>query len=303
MTWQALTPQPYALGESPFWHPHELMLYWVDIEARNIHRCNIFMGTVERWAMPSEPGCIAPARDGGLVVALRDGIYRARDWSGELQCMAPASHDTSKLRFNDGKADPLGRFWASTINEPRDAQDAALFCLDPHGGQTLTRQAGGATVGNGLAFSPDARTLYWTDTTSHTTRAWDWDAAANRLTGERVFKQWPAKPAGWKPGDTGYAGRPDGGAIDAEGNYYAAMFEGAQIVKLSPAGEVLAEIPVPAQCPTMPCFGGDDLKTLYLTTARHKRPAAELEKYPLSGCVLSMQVDTPGLPVHFFEGN
>lgn len=304
MTWQALTPQPDALGESPFWHPGELMLYWVDIEARSIRRCNIFMGAVDSWAMPSEPGCIAPARSGGLVIALRDGIYRGRDWGGPLECIAPFGHDTAKIRFNDGKADPLGRFWAGTIYEPRDAQDAALFSIDGRGGgkPVVVRQAGGATVGNGLAFSPDAKTLYWTDTTSHAIRAWDWDAAANRLGGERVFKQWPGKPTGWKPGDGGYAGRPDGGAVDAEGNYYAAMFEGARVVKLSPAGEVLAEIPVPAQCPTMPCFGGDDLKTLYLTTARHKRPAAELEAYPLSGRVLSLRTGVPGLPVNFYEG-
>ncbi|RYX96585.1 MAG: SMP-30/gluconolactonase/LRE family protein [Comamonadaceae bacterium] len=306
MTWQALTlhpPRSFALGESPFWHPHELMLYWVDIEARQVHRCNIFMGTLDSWAMPSEPGCIAPASGGGLVIALRDGIYRGRDWGGALERIAPFDHDTGKIRFNDGKADPLGRFWASTIYEPRDARDAALFSVDGRGAgkPVVTRQAGDATVGNGLAFSPDAKTLYWTDTTSHTIRAWDWDADANALSGERIFKQWPAKPEGWKPGDPGYAGRPDGGAVDAAGNYYAAMFEGAQVVKLSPAGEVLAKIPVPAQCPTMPCFGGDDLKTLYLTTARHNRPAAELEKYPLSGCVLSMQVDVPGLPVNFYQ--
>ncbi|MDO9403766.1 MAG: SMP-30/gluconolactonase/LRE family protein [Polaromonas sp.] len=304
MTWQALTTQPNALGESPFWHPDELMLHWVDIEARQILRCNIFMGTVEHWDLPSEPGCIAPARGGGLVIALRDGIYRGRDWGGALQQIAPASHDPATTRFNDGKADPLGRFWASTIYEPRDRQDAALFCVDSSAGPSaaLQRMAGGATVGNGLAFSPDATTLYWTDTTSHTIRAWDWDAAANCLSGERIFKTFAPKPAGWQPGDTGYGGRPDGGTVDAEGNYYAAMFEGAQVVKLSPAGEVLAEIPVPALCPTMPCFGGDDLKTLYLTTARHKRPAAELAQFPWSGHVLSMQLDVPGLPVNFYRG-
>src|SRR4029078_10655098 len=94
--------------------------------------------------------------------------------------------------------------------------------------------------------------------------------------GHGVSHRLAGKPAGWKPGDAGYGGRPDGAAVDVEGNYWVAMFEGGRILKLSPGGDTLADIPVPARCPTMPCFGGADLKTLYLTTARHNRPEAEL---------------------------
>jgi sugar lactone lactonase YvrE len=307
MTWQTLAAAPSGLGESPFWHPDEQMLYWIDIPGQHIHRCNVFMGTVESWAMPSEPGSIAPARTAGeasgLVIALRDGIYRAREWGGELRLLAKAGHDTATMRFNDGKADPLGRFWAGTMYEPRDKAAAELFSLDCRGGRApaLERKAGGATIANGLAWSPDAATVYWSDTPSHTIRAWDWDAGGNAMTRPRVFAQWPGKPDGWQPGMAGYGGRPDGAAVDSEGNYYAAMFEGGRLLKLSPAGQVLAEIAVPARCPTMPCFGGDDLKTLYLTTARHNRPAQELQDFPDSGCVFSMQVDVPGLPVNFFQ--
>ena len=314
MNWQTVVTQPDGLGESPFWHPDEQMLYWVDIPGRLIHRLNIFMGSVQSWHMPSEPGCIAPLRDragdsaGGLVIALRDGIYRAREWAGPLECLAASSHDPSTSRFNDGKADPRGRFWAGTLYEPRNAPQARLYCLDWRDADqqeprpVLEAKAGNAVTANGLAWSPDAATLYWTDTPSHTIRAWDWDSDSNAMSGERVFKQWPGKPPGWQPGDTGYAGRPDGAAVDVQGNYYVAMYEGARLFKLAPSGEVLADIAVPVQCPTMPCFGGSDLKTLYLTTARAGRPDAELQKYPDSGCVLSMQVDVPGLPVNFFVG-
>ena len=311
MTWQALTTEPSELGESPFWHLAEQRLYWVDIDGRQINRCSVATGLVENWEMPEEPGCIAPALSaegtGGLVIALRSGIYRAADWGGALRLLAAAPYDTRTTRFNDGKADPLGRFWAGTVYGPRTEALAELFSFDSRGGQPATkaRQAGGATVANGLAWSPDARTLYWSDTTSHTIRAFDWDAAANRLSNERVFKQWPRKPAGWRADDDAapfYGGRPDGAAVDAAGNYFVAMFEGARLLKLSPAGEVLADIAVPAQCPTMPCFGGPDLKTLYLTTARHGRPASELARYPQSGCVLSMRVEVPGLPVNVFAG-
>lgn len=314
MTWTPVTPQPCELGESPFWHPDEQRLYWVDIPARQLHRAQLNpagrMDRVDSWAMASEPGCIAPARANGaasgLVIALRDGIYRAPQWGGALQPIVPADHDPATTRFNDGKADPRGRFWAGTIYEPRDARQAKLYALDALEGQQggtpqLQAMAGDATVGNGLAWSPDAATVYWSDTSAHTIRAWDWDADRNQLSRERVFKQWPGKPAGWQPDLPGYGGRPDGAAVDAQGNYYVAMFEGARVLKLSPAGDVLADIAVPAQCPTMPCFGGPDLKTLYLTTARHNRPATELQSYPDSGCVFSMRVEVPGLPVNFFR--
>ena len=306
MTWQIAVAQPSQLGESPFWHPDEAQLYWVDIAARQICRTGSPAATVERWTMPSEPGCIAPARtkglNAGLVIALRSGIYRARQWGGELELLAPALHDPATTRFNDGKADPLGRFWAGTLYEPRDAARAQLFCLDARAGcaPVLEVKAANATTANGLAWSPDAATLYWTDTPSHAIRAWDWDAGSNTLSHERVFRQWPGKPVGWQPGMPGYGGRPDGAAVDVQGNYYVAMYEGGRLLKLSPGGEVLAEFAVPAQCPTMPCFGGADLRTLYLTTARQNRPAGELRDWPASGCVLSMPVEVPGLPVNFF---
>lgn len=306
MTWHTVTPAPNALGESPFWHPLEARLYWIDIPGRLLMRMDVSRRTIESWAMAEEPGCIAPARGGGLVVGLRSGIYRAPVWGGELSQIVAAPYDTATMRFNDGKADPLGRFWSGTIFEPRNAKAAQLWSLDCRGPTPLLQsQAGEATTGNGLAWSPDARTLYWTDTPGHTIRAWDWDAEANTLSRPRVFASWPGKPAHWLPGlpDNGdYGGRPDGAAVDAEGNYWVAMFEGARVLQLSPGGEQLGAWPLPAMCPTMPCFGGDDLKTLYVTSASHQRPAAELAALPDSGCVFAMRVKVPGLPVEFFDG-
>jgi len=306
MSWQTVVAQPSELGESPFWQPDERLLYWVDIAARQLHRADVQTGTLQSWSMPCEPGCIAPARshgqNTGLIIALRDGVYRARQWGGALELLAPALHDPATSRFNDGKADPLGRFWAGTIYEPRDAANAQLFSLDGRDGRAplLELKAGDATTANGLAWSPDAATVYWADTPRHRIRAWDWDPISNAMGRERVFHQWPAKAAGWQPGMPGYGGRPDGAAVDVQGNYYVAMYEGARLLKLSPAGAVLAEIAVPAQCPTMPCFGGDDRRTLYLTTARHGRSAQELQSWPNSGCVFSLRVEVPGLPVNFF---
>lgn len=302
--WQALGPEPDGLGESPFWHPDEQCLYWIDVPGRSLRRQRADQLQPERWAMPSEPGCIAPARSGGLVVALRDGIYRAPAWGGALSRLAPAAHDTATTRFNDGKADPLGRFWAGTIYEPRDAARAALYCLDARPGTpprlAAVTAAGPATTANGLAFSPDARTLYWTDTPAHVVRAWDWEAQSNTLSNGRELHRFAPKPPGWRPGDAGYGGRPDGAAVDAQGNYWCALFEGGRVLQLSPTGQLLRELPVPVRCPTMPCFGGPDLRTLYLTSARQGRPEAELAACPLSGRVLWTRVEVPGLPVNFF---
>ncbi len=302
LTWQCLTDEPDALGESPFWHPSEHTLYWIDIPGRALRRANGFTGASERWTLPSEPGCIAPARGGGLVVALRDGLYRAPAWGGALERLQPAPYDTATTRFNDGRADPEGRLWVGTIYEPRDRPEAALYCQQS--GAPLRRMAGGATTGNGLAFSPDGRTLYWSDTPGHVIRAWDREPASGALSAPREFHRFPPKPAGWQPGagdgDPAYGGRPDGAAVDAEGHYWVAMFEGGRLLRLAPDGQVAGEWPLPVRCPTMPCFGGDDLRTLYLTTARANRPAGELACTPLAGHVLFTRVEVPGLPVNFF---
>ena len=317
MNWNAVVPEPFELGESPFWHPREQTLYWVDIAGRKILRANVFMGATEAWDIPfelGEPGCMAPAASGGFVIAMRSGIYRAREWRGPLQRLADAPYDTAHIRFNDGKADPLGRFWAGSYCEDKTPR-AELYCLDarPHPASAATvpvglrRMAGDAATGyatgaNGLAWSPEARVLYWADTAAHVVRAWDWNGPANTLSGERVFHQFADKSAcDGQGGAAPYQGRPDGAAVDIAGNYYVAMYEGGCVKKLSPQGALLATLPVPALCPTMPCFGGDDLQTLYLTSARHGRPAEELAGLPLSGCVLSSRVDVPGLPVNFFQ--
>ena len=301
MTWQALTTTPCQLGESPFWHPHEQMLYWVDIPGKKIQRANVYLGSVESWDLPTEPGCIAPAASGGLVMALRHGVFRARTWGGPLQHIATLDYDPSRKRANDGKCDALGRFWIGTVDESRQAHDAALYCLDGRGGVPLvSRKAGPATTANGLAWSPDGRTLYWADTPAHVVWAWDFEPDSCTLGQRRTFHQFDPKPTGWQFDQPGYQGRPDGAAVDIEGNYWVAMFEGRRLCQFAADGRLLAEVPTPLQCPTMPCFGGDDLRTLYLTSARYKRSATELQAFPLSGCVLTMRVEVPGLPVNFY---
>jgi sugar lactone lactonase YvrE len=305
MSWTPFTDHASLLGESPFWHPTERALYWVDIPGRSILRAAASAPVVQSWAMPSEPGCIAPVRGGGLVVALRDGIYRARSWGAALEPLVRFQHDVRTTRFNDGKCDALGRLWAGTIYEPRDQRRAELYCIDMRSGKPqVTLMAHNATTANGVAWSPDQRSAWWADTPRHLIHTWDYEAGEAGppvLRRHRVFHQFAPKPAGWQPGDGGYQGRPDGAAVDVQGHYLSAMFEGGQLLRLAPDGGVAQALPLPVACPTMPCFGGDDLCTLYVTTARQGRPADELARTPLAGRVLSKRVEVPGLPVNFFD--
>jgi sugar lactone lactonase YvrE len=295
--WAALPVPPALLGESPFWHPDEAALYWCDIPGRRLHRFEPGTGRHTQWPLDSEPACIAPMPGGTLMLAQRDGLFVFDPARGERTRVAAPPYDTAQMRFNDGKADPQGRFWVSTIFEPRSAPQAALFRF---AAGRLDRIAGDATVGNGLAFSPDARTLYWADTSSHRIDAFDFDAAAGAVSRRRPFAQFAPKAAGQDLAS--YGGRPDGAAVDAEGALWVAMFEGQRLLRLAPDGRVLQALALPVRCPTMPCFGGPDLRTLFVTTARDRRPAAELAAQPLAGAVLTTRVPVPGLPVNFARG-
>lgn len=283
------------LGESPVWHPEQGTLWWCDIPGRAIHCWNERGGEHRQWSFPVEPACLAPLPGGQWWVAMRDGLWRFDPASGERSpLVSPPPYNPAQERFNDGKADPQGRLWVGTIYEPRDPANAALYRYSA--GQ-LERQAGDVTVSNGLAFSPDGRTMYWSDTKAHCIYALPFDGQDGSIGERRVLTQFPLKQAGQPL--SSYGGRPDGAAVDVEGAYWVAMFEGQRLLRLSPAGELLAEIALPVRCPTMPCFGGSDLRSLFVTTARENRPVEELATQPLAGQVLRLRVDVPGLPVNF----
>jgi sugar lactone lactonase YvrE len=285
------------LGESPMWHPTEQVLYCCDIPGRRVHRFNPATGRHDSWAIDSEPASLAPiASSRDLLLACRDGLWRFDTTAGCRHLSAPPPYDTNHERFNDGKCDPQGRFWVGTLFEPREPALAALYC---HDGHHLKRRADGITTSNGLAWAPGGRTMYWSDTRAHTVYALPFDPDTGTLGERRVFAHFPVKQPGQDLAT--YGGRPDGAAVDVEGCYWVAMFEGQRLLRLSPAGEVLREIALPVRCPTMPCFGGVDLQTLYITTARENRPEAELAEQPWAGRVLRLRVDVPGLPADSFS--
>ncbi|MES3015624.1 MAG: SMP-30/gluconolactonase/LRE family protein [Pseudomonadota bacterium] len=282
------------LGESPVWHPREQVLYYADIPGHQLQRFDPKSGALTHWAFDTDVASFAPMLDGRLLVAMRDGLWHFNPATGDRTLVAEPAYDPTTERFNDGKADPQGRFWVGTIYEPRVSALASLRCF---ANGKLTKKVEGITVGNGLAWSPNGRTIHWSDTKAHTIYAADFDPQTGALSRQRVFARFAFK----QPGQAldAYGGRPDGAAMDSEGCYWAAMFEGQRVIRLSPDGEIVREVKLPVRCPTMPCFGGPDLKTLYITTSRENRPQAELIEQPYAGCVLALEVDVPGLPVNF----
>jgi len=274
------------LGECPVWSVAEQALYWVDINAPALHRFDPAAGTDTMFAMPESIGSFALRAHGGFVVALRSGIWAASA-AGILQHeIVAAPYDTERYRFNDGRCDRQGRFFVGSMNERRDSHSGALYRVDGDG--ALTKVLGGIMISNGLAWSVDGKTMYHADTPTRMIRAYDYDVRSGEPSNPKTFAHF-----------SGETERPDGGAVDSDGNYWSALYRAGKIVQLSPQGTLIAEYPIPAMCPTMCAFGGADLKTLFVTTARQMRDADELVRLPQSGGVFAMRVDVPGLPEPF----
>jgi sugar lactone lactonase YvrE len=283
-----LHDEPMQVGECPFWHDVESALYWVDINGLTVNRVHPASGKFSSWKMASEPSAIAADGDNNLVVATRLGFVRLNTTSGALTDICPAPYDTSIVRFNDGRVDPAGRFWVGTMYEPRDKPAAEMYVLERD--KLRLAWSGGMTNSNGLAWAPDGRTMFHADTTSHRIDCYDFDAATGSVANGRNLVVFSTDKR-----TADYGGRPDGATVDAEGNYWVAMFEGGRLLKLSPTGALLREVELPLRCPTAVAFGGADLRTLYVTSASHGRSAEELAKYPLTGKVLCMKVDVAGI--------
>ena len=280
-----------ALAECPLWSEREQKLYWVDISGRSIDRFDPATGQNEHWPMPCEPGCIALAASGGLVAALRDGFYRFYPVDGRLEKIADAPYDTTAMRFNDGRCDAAGRFWAGAMFEPRTAEAASVYCLERG---RVRRGWGpeeklGVKVSNGLAFTADGRHVFQSDTPNHVIYRFPFDVKTGTIGARREFARRPDNRS-----DPDYGGRPDGAAIDSEGNYWSAQFEGRRVLRFSPQGEITGVVHVPSKRVTMIAFGGADLRTLYITTAREGAAESELAAEPHAGGIFACELEVAG---------
>jgi sugar lactone lactonase YvrE len=278
---------PMLVGESAIWHEVESALYWVDIEGLTVNRLHAASGKFSSWKMGSNPSALAIDDNNFLVVATRERLLRLNTTDGAETPIADAPYDTSKVRFNDGRVDPAGRFWIGTMYEPRDQPAAEMYVLARDNLRCAWR--GGMTNSNGLAWSLDGRTMFHADTTTHRIDCYDFDVATGEHSNRRTILTFPTDKTA-----PDYGGRPDGATIDSEGMYWVAMFEGGRVLRISPTGEILREIKLPVRCPTSVCFGGPDLRTLYITSASQGRSSEEIAQYPHTGKVLSVRLDVAG---------
>lgn len=279
-----------TLGECPRWHAGERALYFVDMAQRHLHRLDPETGEIKTRTVDQTPACFAFREKGGFVLGMDSGFFLMDDFDSALQPLGEQVEAVKPWsRLNDGRTDPQGRFWAGATDRSKEHSDGVLYRLDGDG--RVTPMGGGTLTLNGCAFSPDGRTFYWSDTPRHVIYASDFDPERGAIYGHRIFHQFPY-------GD----GRPDGASVDEEGCYWSALYAGSRVVRLSPQGEMLEEVAIPASNITMPCFGSDDRKTIYVTTASENTPPGEAERYPLAGSVFRFQVDVPGLPETPFKG-
>jgi sugar lactone lactonase YvrE len=277
------------LGESPVWSAEEQALYWVDILAPALHRLDPATGATRSWPLPQSIGSFGLCESGGAVLALRDGFYRFDFDSAELRYIGgPQVPDG--VRFNDGKVSPEGRFFAGTMDEECLSRPlGALYRLDPDG--RCSQVLDGLIVANGLAWSADGKRLCHSDSKGKFIRCYDYDPASGALSNPSVLARPDEK-----------VGRPDGAAMDLEGYYWSAGISAGVLNRWAPDGRLERRIELPCACPTMPCFGGPELKTLYVTSLRHGLSAQRLTQWPLSGGIFALEVEVPGVPVARFKG-
>lgn len=287
-----LTPrlaQKTGLGEGPLWHPQHNALYWVDILGSALHRLDFDTDEHSSVDQGEAITCVVRHAEGGFVAALRSGLWRLDEAGTKQERLAEAPEDTRDHRFNDGGCDPAGRFWIGTMNETQSRADASLYCYD---GSALAPCLADMTITNGLAFSTDGRWLYHTDTPTRVIRRHAFDPATGDIGAGEVWIDLNAMDI---------AGNPDGAAVDSADHYWTALFGGAAVARFDPDGRLVARYPMTALQPTMPAFGGPDGRTLFVTTARENMDAAALARWPDSGALFSMPVDTPGRPVAAFN--
>ncbi len=286
-----VTAPLFLLGECPVWLPGEGRLAFLDIPGKGFHRLDPVSGALESVDLPENPGCFAPCKQGGFVIALRSGIFRMNG-KGELgERLAAFPEDPRVSRFNDGVVDPKGRLILGTIDEGKPKTSLAhLYRFDRNG---LAVLRSGLITANGAGFSRDGRTFYHADTPRFGVHAYDYDVETGSISNERLFAMLDSTSPD--------QGRPDGAAVDDEGGYWVALYEGGRVQRYAPDGRLIAEYPVPARCVTMPTFGGPDGKTLYVTTAKDGRPAEELARLPHAGAVFAMRVDVAGHPRPAFD--
>ena len=288
--WQIVTQLHDKLGENALWHPIERAVYWIDWYGAIIHRYTPARDAVETWKVPGleSVGAAVFARDGRLLLGSDKGVVLFDPASQALTPFADPLKGETGIGFNDGKVDHAGRLWIGTFEATEKEPRAAFHRIDGKGKSAIGD--GGFIVCNGPAFSPDNRVLYFSDTMGRKILAYDIDAKTGALSGKRVFATL---------GDND--GLPDGLTVDSAGDLWCAHYGVGKLSRFTPDGKRAEEIALPVPVVTSCCFGGDDLKTLYVTTGWTDQAATSINRADKGGALYARQVATPGLPEPIFS--
>lgn len=277
-----------AIGEGLIWDALEQALFWVDIPAGRLHRLDPATGAARHWDLGEPLGSAFLCRQGGMLLALRSGLVRLDPATGATRRLLAPEPDRPRNRPNDAAVDAAGRLWLGTMKaDPPAEPTGAFYRIDPHRG--CRRVLDGFWTTNGLAFSPDQRTLYLSDShpSVRTIWAFDHDPDSGRIGGRRVFFDSRA-----------VAGRPDGATVDADGCYWMAGVGGWQLVRLTPAGRIDRIVELPVERPSRPAFGGPGLDTLYVTSIGSGLTPGSEPRQPWAGGVLAVHgLGVRGLPM------
>jgi sugar lactone lactonase YvrE len=265
------------------------VLYWVDILHPAVYRFDPATGRNEGRETGKLVSAVIPAADGRLLVASQDGIEWLDFATGALTPFANPEDGIPDNRLNDAKAGPDGRIWIGSRSMQVDASkpSGALYRIGADGASE--RKEGGLVVANGLGWSPDGRTFYLVDTIPGIIYAYDADPTTGALSARRTFARLPEAE-----------GRLDGLAVDAEGGVWCAIWDGWRVCRWSPDGAPDLSIDLPVPRPSSIAFGGDDLRTMYITSARTRLPASTLAEAPLSGGLFACKTEFAGTPVRLF---
>lgn len=278
-----------TLGEGSIWDARRRRLLWVDIVAGQVHVYDPADGSDQVYEVGQPVGTVVPRRSGGLMLAVEHGFASYDLATGELTLLHDPEPDRPDNRFNDGKCDPAGRFWAGTMSGDRTPV-AALYRMDTD--HTVQCMLDGVTVSNGIVWSHDRSTMYYIDTPTRRVDAFDFDLASGRIANRRPVITVPDE-----------LGKPDGMTIDAEDNLWIAMWDGGQVTHWNAkTGRLEQRIPIPAQRVTSCAFGGENLDELYVTTARFGLSESELRDQPQAGGLFRVRPGVCGVEASEFAG-
>jgi sugar lactone lactonase YvrE len=278
------------LGEGPVWDAKRKAICWIDILRGEIHEYNPDNQFHRTFSVHQMIGAVTICKNGNLLAAMKNGFGFVDRNSGAVHMIGnPESHLPGN-RFNDGKTDPAGRFWAGTMSHTDEPERGGLYLLDKD--LTITKKAENISISNGLAWSADHKTFYYIDTPTRRVFAYQYDKSTGEISNKRIIIQVAQED-----------GFPDGMTIDSENMLWIAHWDGWQVSRWNPeTGNKIKTIPLPAARITSCCFGGEDLRDLYITSARKELSEEELEKHPHAGSLFVIKnIGYNGLPAFEFE--